>query len=262
MATLDEVYPRKLNFGRVAERTVWVLGQQPVWIFGLALLLHGLPSAVSMYWLRELFADVDGPFFVFQSPLFWGHSIVSMLISVFFEAAIIAVAVAALSGRPLQPRDVLLAGAKFFLPLFAVNLLAFLGIALGCILLVVPGVMLALAWMVVGPALVVERTGITEVFGRSADLTRDNRWRLFGLLLIYALANSIIGDSSAYRFNHHLGSPAEFIDMMFSPVRIGVRAVLGSVLQAIALTAMTVIYVELRTVKEGEAPADLDQVFT
>jgi hypothetical protein len=31
---------------------------------------------------------------------------------------------------------------------------------------------------------------------------------------------------------------------------------------AIALTAMTVVYVELRTVKEGAEPTDLEEVFT
>jgi hypothetical protein len=262
MATLDDVYPRKIDLGRVAQRTVWVLGRQPVWIFGLALILHGLPTAYSLYGLRHLFEDVDSPFFVFHSPLFWGHSIVSLLISVFLEATIIAVTVAAIGGRPLEPRDVLVAGGKFFLPLFAVNLLAFLGIAAGCILLVVPGIMLALAWMVVGPALVVERTGITEVFARSAELTRNNRWRLFALLLIYVIANSIIGDGGGYHYRYHFDTPMELVDMMFSPVRIGIRAILGSVMTAIALTAMTVVYVELRTVKEGAEPTDLEEVFT
>jgi hypothetical protein len=261
MATVGEVYPRKLDIGRVLQRTAWVLGRQPVWIFGLALILHGLPSAMSLYGLRHLFDDNLSPFFVFQSPLFWGNGLVSLLIHGFLEAAIIAVAVATIAGRPLEPREVLAAGAKFFLPLFAVNLLAFLGIALGCILLVVPGIILALTWMVVAPALMVERTGITDVFGRSAELTRDNRWRLFALLVLYVLANSILGDAGGYGYGHHYGALTDLFDTLFSPVRIGVRAVLGSVVLAVALTTMTVIYVELRAVREGEEPKDLERVF-
>lgn len=262
MTTIQDVYPAKLDIGRVLQRTVWVLGRQPAWIFGLALLLHGLPAAYSMYGLRHLFEDETSPFFVFHSPIFWGHGIVSFLLGSFLEATIVAVALAALANRPFEPREVLSAGGKFFLPLFAVNLLGFLGIVAGCIALVVPGIMLALAWMVVGPALMVERTGITEVFARSAQLTRDNRWRLLALLAIYVIANSIVGDSAGYHYRYHWDSPAEFIDLMFSPIRIGIRAVLGSVLTAVGLTGVTVVYAELRRVKEGEEPADLDSVFS
>src|SRR6185437_720872 len=138
MATLDDIYPRKLDIGRVLQRTFWVLGRQPVWIFGLALVLHGLPAAYSMYGLRHLFEDDSSPFFIFHSPLFWGHGIAGFLLASFMEATILAVALAAMANRPLEPREVLSAGGKFFLPLFAVNLLAFFGILVGCILLVVP----------------------------------------------------------------------------------------------------------------------------
>lgn len=261
MATLEDIYPRKLDIGRVLQRTVWVLGRQPLWIFGLALILHGLPAAYSMYGLRHLFEDDSSPFFVFHSPLFWGHGIVSFLLGSFLEASLLAVALAALANRPLEPREILTAGGKFFLPLFAVNLLAFLGILVGCIFLVVPGVILALSWATVGPALMVERTGITEVFARSAELTRDNRWRLFLLLVIYLIGSSIIGDTNGYHYRYH-GDLSGFFDTMFSPVRIGIRAVLGSVLRAIGVTTLAVIYVELRTVKEGQEPSDLDGVFT
>jgi hypothetical protein len=258
MATLDDIYPRKLEIGRVLQRTVWVLGRQPVAIFSLALVLSSLPTAYSLYRLRVVFDLDSDPSLIFHSPTAWAHSLISMFLHAFFQATVFAVVMGQLAGRPTTPREVLAAGGKFFLPLFAVNLLALLGIALGCIALVVPGIMLAMAWFVVSPALVVERTGITEVFGRSADLTRNNRWRLLGLFLIFAIASSIVGDGPA---NWHYNSPWEIMDWVFSPIRIGVHAILSGLLHAVALTGLAVTYVELRTLKEGAEPADLDRVF-
>jgi hypothetical protein len=259
MATLDDIYPRKLDIGRVLQRTFQVLGRQPLLIFGSALVLSSLPAAISLYRLRAL-VDFDGDFFL-RSPSIWGFSLITLFIHAFLQAIIFSVAMGEMAGRPTEPREILAAGGKFFLPLFAVNLLALLGIAVGLILLVVPGVILAMMWFVVGPALVVERNGITEVFGRSADLTRDNRWRLLGLFLIYCVAKGVIGDGPpAMAWHYH--SPMEIMDWVFSPIRIGVHAVLTGLFEAVALTGLAVTYVELRTIKEGAEPQDLDQVFT
>lgn len=260
MATLDDIYPRKLDIGRVLQRTVWVLGRQPTMILGLALALSALPTAYSLYSLRGLM-NFDG-FEVFtRSPLFWGHGLFSVLIHAFFQATVFAVVLGELAGRTATPREVLAAGGKFFLPLFAVNLLFLLGFVGGLILLVVPGFMFAMAWFVVGPTLVVERTGITQVFARSAELTRNNRWRLFGLALIYCIAKSILGDSPPTMM-WHAHSPFEVMDWVFSPIRIGIQAVLSGVFNGIALTGLAVTYVELRALKEGAEPADLDRVFS
>jgi hypothetical protein len=260
MATMDELYPRKLDIGRVLQRTVWALGRQPAMILGLSLVLSALPTAYSLYSLRGLM-DLDGYDVFTRSPLFWGHSLFGMFIHAFFQATVFAVVIGELGGRTATAREVLATGGKFFLPLFAVNLLFVLGFVGGLILLIVPGVMLALAWFVVGPTLMVERTGITQVFARSAELTRNNRWRLLGLAAIYCVAKSILGDSPPTMM-WHVHGPMEVMDWVFSPIRIGIRAVLSGIFNGIALTGLAVTYVELRTLREGAEPADLDQVFT
>jgi hypothetical protein len=260
MAALDDIYPRKLDLGRVAERTVWVLGRQPLIIFGVALVLYGLPTAGSMELANRWFSDSLDLSQFFHSPAIGGTGLAGLLIAALLEGCLLATAFGELGGRPATLPEVLTTGLKFLLPLFAVNLFFVLAFVAGLILLIVPGVMLALAWCVAGPALLVERSGITTVFGRSADLTRDNRWRLFGLALIFAVASSIIQSGPGY--HHYVGSPFWFDDMVFSPISILVRSVLSSLFHAVAIVALAVIYVELRTLKEGAPPADLDQVFS
>lgn len=68
-------------------------------------------------------------------------------------------------------------------PLLLVSLLAGIGIGIGFLLLIVPGLILLTIWAVVAPVVVLERTGVLESFGRSRALVRGNGWPVFWTLL-------------------------------------------------------------------------------
>lgn len=57
-------------------------------------------------------------------------------------------------------------------------------VAFGLILLIVPGVILALMWIVAIPSMVVEGLGVFESMSRSSELTRGNRMRILAVGLI------------------------------------------------------------------------------
>jgi hypothetical protein len=85
-------------------------------------------------------------------------------------------------------------------PLIAVSILAGLGIGIGFILLIVPGLFLLTFWSVVAPVTVIERPGVFAAFGRSWDLVRGHGWQVFGtvvlvFLLVFAasVAAALIG---------------------------------------------------------------------
>lgn len=58
------------------------------------------------------------------------------------------------------------------------------GVAIGFILLVVPGLILVTIWSLGPPAIVVERTGPIAAFGRSRDLVRGVGWAVFIVLFV------------------------------------------------------------------------------
>jgi hypothetical protein len=64
------------------------------------------------------------------------------------------------------------------------GILAAIGIGIGLVLLIVPGLILITIWAVVAPAIVVEGAGVIEAFGRSRDLVRGNGWPVFGAIVI------------------------------------------------------------------------------
>ncbi len=74
-----------------------------------------------------------------------------------------------------------------FVPLIAAGLLAGLGILAGTVLFIVPGLVLLTIWSVIAPAIVVERKGVLEAFGRSRELVRGYGRPVFWVLIVAVL---------------------------------------------------------------------------
>jgi hypothetical protein len=62
-----------------------------------------------------------------------------------------------------------------------------IAVGIGLILLIVPGLILLTIWAVTAPAIVIERRGPIEAFGRSWELVKGNGWPVFGVILIVFL---------------------------------------------------------------------------
>lgn len=77
-------------------------------------------------------------------------------------------------------------------PLIVNGFLRGLAIAVGLLLLIVPGLFLLTIWAVCSPAIVVERVGVMEAFGRSHDLVRGQGWAVFGTILVAFLISFAI----------------------------------------------------------------------
>jgi hypothetical protein len=71
-----------------------------------------------------------------------------------------------------------------FGPLVAVSILFGIGVGIGFVLLIVPGLYLLVIWSVVAPVTVLERPGVFAGFGRSREIVRGNGWNVFGVIVI------------------------------------------------------------------------------
>lgn len=69
------------------------------------------------------------------------------------------------------------------LPLLAVSVLYAAGVAIGFVLLILPGLILLVIWSVVAPVTVLERPGVFAAFARSQELVRGNGWPVFTVIL-------------------------------------------------------------------------------
>ena len=85
--------------------------------------------------------------------------------------------------RRIPARGVLSRVPPVILPLFVVAIAQALVVALGFVLLIVPGLLALTYFSLVGPVVVAERLGIRATFRRSAQLVRGNFWRVFAVML-------------------------------------------------------------------------------
>jgi hypothetical protein len=76
-------------------------------------------------------------------------------------------------------------------PLIGASLLAGLGIAVGLLLFVIPGLVLLTIWAVIAPVIVVEKRRAVESFGRSRELVRGHGWTVFGIVVITGLLSGV-----------------------------------------------------------------------
>jgi lipid-A-disaccharide synthase-like uncharacterized protein len=83
--------------------------------------------------------------------------------------------------------DLLRSVEPVFWPLVGVSILFGLGVAVGFVLLIIPGIFLMVIWSVVAPVTVLERPGVFAAFGRSRELVRGNGWNVLGVIVLVFL---------------------------------------------------------------------------
>lgn len=89
--------------------------------------------------------------------------------------------------------DLFSSAAPYILPLVGFGILAGIGIAIGFVLIVIPGLILLTFWSVGAPAIVVEGIGPIDAFGRSWRLVRGEAWPVFGVLILTFLIVLAVG---------------------------------------------------------------------
>jgi MFS family permease len=256
--TATDIGSGKLEIGRVIRLTFEVLGRNLPTFLVLALILTGLPTII----LGSLGLELEES--ITPTTLAWAATTGAIYVvsSMVLQGALVYGTVNDLNGRRAPVSESLATGLRAFLPLLGAAILAWLGVVAGMLLLIVPGVMLAVAWAVVAPVLIAERQPVMQTFGRSAQLTRGNRWRIFGLFVVYIIAfwiiSAIIGVAAiaAGWTTAAIGTDsgpriATIIINVISNVASGLIGAAGG----------AVLYAELRRVKEGATPESLAAIF-
>ncbi|HSK50428.1 MAG TPA: hypothetical protein VK889_08030, partial [Solirubrobacterales bacterium] len=139
--------------------------------------------------------------------------------------------------------------APVILPLIGAGILAGIGIAIGFVLLIVPGLILMTIWAVIAPVIVVERSGVLDAFGRSRELVRDNGWQVFGVIVVVFLIAIVAGLV--------LGAIGAGISDSVG-MRIVVNLLVSTLTAPLTALAAATIYFALLGIKGESAPAHQD----
>lgn len=168
-----------------------------------------------------------------------------------------------LAGSNYTIGEALGVGIRRFPSLLGLGILTALAVLVGLVLLVVPGLIVAVMLVLGMPACVIESLGPIESMKRSAFLTKSNRWRIVGsfllvvfvplvaVLLIFGVLVALV---AAIQSNVLIILAVIVGTIVFIPILI--------VISAMTVILLAVLFVDLRRLKEGVLPLQtVTQVF-
>lgn len=150
---------------------------------------------------------------------------------------------------------------KRLLPLLAVLVCYSVAVMLGSLVFLIPGIMLAILWSVAMPVIVEERRGLFGAFGRSQNLTRGARWKLFGLFLLLLLMSLGVFIVVLFLSALVLGETYDEIDVRTKPVAILFSSLHYALQSALWGGFVGAAFVVLRDGKEGSSDGQLSEIF-
>jgi hypothetical protein len=125
-------------------------------------------------------------------------SVIEIIAAFLVQAALVKAVQDVRDGRvDLSFGDTLSAATPYIGTVAVASILAGLGIGIGLLLLIVPGLFLLTIWAVIVPAIVIGQSGALGSFGLSRTLVRGYGWNVFGTLvlvfLILIVAEIVLG---------------------------------------------------------------------
>jgi len=170
-----------------------------------------------------------------------------LVLSLVSQAVVLYGAFQDMRGRPVNLGESLKVGLRRFFPILGLAIVLGLALMLATFLLVIPGLILFTIWFVALPACVVEQLGPFGSMGRSSQLTKGNRWKVFGLIIVLFLISGIVG-----------GMVNVVLGLLRSPILLMIGSLVwNGIWGALYAIAVVVTYHDLRVVKEG---VDIDQI--
>ncbi len=261
----------QFDVGRVINRTFGAIKNNfgsfflaSLIIMGLPMFLIGLMPLIMMPGGMFDGDTINEGFMAGYLTVMFLTLIVTMVGSIIVQGALIFGAVTDFNGKKAPFKECMSVALRYFFPLLGLGILVGLGTMLGMLLLIIPGIILALGWSIAAPVLSLEGQGITDSISRSWELTKGyKRWLLL-LFIILIFLSAIIG-ALASVFVLLAGDPTTVMLEGGSPTYYILNSLFTALSQAmttmISATGIAAIYYELRQIKEGIGAENLAEVF-
>jgi len=242
----------RLSISNVVTNTLGVISRNPFIFIGLSLIIVGVPQLLIGIAAAQPGAPA-GAFALLQRPGMAAGAgfsyLVLVLVSVVLQGALIVATANDLSGRPVDFGGCAEQALKKLLPLIGMAIVIGFGVMIGLLLLIIPGIILYLMWMIAVPVMVVEDRGVFESLSRSAELTKGSRLWLFLLIIVFLVFSVIIA------------IPFGLLSVLGSTLTPVVNALVSALNAAIGAAGIASVYIDLRVGKEGSDTASLAEVF-
>jgi MFS family permease len=232
--------------GRVLNRTASVLSRNFLPFFVVTTIAQ-LPAQLLSQALTSITAAPSPSVGAGVILIGAGVWLLTIVLGTLSQAIVLYGAFQDMRGRPVSLVESLQVGLRRFFPIIGLSICISLLGGLAALALIFPAFILFTMWFVATPACVVEQLGPIRSMGRSRQLTKGQRWKIFGLMLslfiVLGLVSGVLGTTLVA-----VGGTALAL----------VGAVLWSgVWGAFYAISVVVTYHDLRVAKEG---TDIEQI--
>jgi hypothetical protein len=182
------------------------------------------------------------------------YYIIYLVLSSIATAATVFVVSESYLGRAITARDALHRATPFVGRVIMTSILFGLLVVIGFILLVIPGVIAVCGLVLATPALVIEGLpSATAALGRSWNLTRGHRVKIFGLLFLLGLIMVLpwLAVTGLVSVVGALAAAGGAGRALFLVLGIAIGGLVQFFLSPLSHAALTIAYYDLRVRKEG-----------
>jgi hypothetical protein len=186
---------------------------------------------------------------------FLGGEAVLFLLTIIGGSLVTAACVRAVSDiyldRPASLGSSLRYGARRLPAVLLMEILVWLGVFAGFLVLVIPAVTIYVAWSVALPALLLERHGPARALGRSSKLVQGRWWPTFAVLIVAFLMTIVISVILGLLLRAVASLPSQPSVLFAVIVTAATGAVTEIITKPFSAAVTTVLYYDLRVRKEG-----------
>jgi hypothetical protein len=163
-------------------------------VIGSALEIYGAQVWVLIPAAVAVFAILAVARVIFTGTAVVLVSILSIVLTTFYQGMVVELVRDVQDGhRDNSVRQLFASVAPIVLPLIGLSLVVGLGVAVGFVLLIVPGIYLMTIWAVAAPSYVIERKGVFAAIGRSRELVKGHGWQVLGVIAVVLVLALIAG---------------------------------------------------------------------
>jgi hypothetical protein len=220
---------RPIAPGKVVNR-IWELYQREAGTL--------LPVAVALFAVQFVVAVIlPTRLNIVATLVFW-------LLAILYQGFVVELVSAAESNRRTSIGDLMRAVTPVLGSLLVISILFAIGVGIGFVLIIIPGLFLLTIWSVVVPVEVLEHRGIIGSFERSREMVRGNGWNVFGVIVIVWVVVFVI---------------SFLVELIAAPLgHVGrdlIQWVVNVAITPIVALSATVLYLELRRAHTVAMPA-------
>ena len=253
-----------MSIGRVLNTAFGAIFGNLFVMLGIAFLFSGLPRGLVTYFQQSALPSI-GTGQASPGTFLWivaAGTLVTMVFTVIAQGALVRATMTAHQGEKARFGECLTTALQRMLPLIGLGLVSGVAFLFAAILLIVPAIILATIWYVSAPLVVAERSGVFAALGRSAELTKGERWNIFVVLLITLGFFLLVFMLSSVVSGVGIAISARSGDFTGLASLTAIAGAISTTLQTTLTGAIsTAVYVELRGLKEGPESQGLDAIF-